>query len=358
MAKTSQSPVRKQERLDAGERVHVGVDVHKRSYHLALWSERRGLVTTWVQPAAPQALRRRLGPHRPQIAQVVYEAGPTGYALVRTLREAGFAAEVIAPSRTPTAASPGAKSDRLDCRRLAVYAAKGLLAPVRVPTGEEEADRQIVRLREQLRRKTRRTKQQIRAFLLAHGLAEPPGLDHWSRRALSGLRGLRLDGSRRFCLDALLDDLEHTESLVARLTGRVTELAKSERHRAVVGRLCQVPGVGVLTAMTFRAELVAPERFRDGREVAAMMGLAPRVTQSGESRHQGRLMKSGNARLRTALVEAAWRWVSLDPQASQHYRHLMAKTGNAKKAIVAMARRLGIVLWRLSLEGSASQVAA
>src|SRR5512144_3102310 len=162
--------------LDPGETVHVGVDVHKASYHVAVVTDLRGLVATWTQPASPDLLVERLKPIGSQVAQVVYEAGPTGFALVRPLRAAGLKAEVIAPSKIPTMPGPEAKSDRLDCRKLATFAQKGLLRPVRVPEEQEEADRQVVRLREQLTRKLRVVQQQIEALLLQRGIAEPAGL--------------------------------------------------------------------------------------------------------------------------------------------------------------------------------------
>ena len=153
-------------RCEPGEVIHVGVDVHKATYHVALLSDRRGLVATWVQPARPELLAERLTPLREAIAQVTYEAGPTGFALVRRLR-----AEVIAPAKTPVTPGAEPKTDRLDCRRLATFAQKGLLTPVRVPTEPEEADRQVLRLRDQLVRKSRSVQQQIKAFLLQHGIA-------------------------------------------------------------------------------------------------------------------------------------------------------------------------------------------
>ncbi len=90
-------------RLKRGEVVHVGLDVHKHTYHVAVLSDVRGVVATWVQPADPELLMRRLRPIQGQVAQVVYEAGPTGFALVRRLRDAGLSAEVIAPSKIVTA---------------------------------------------------------------------------------------------------------------------------------------------------------------------------------------------------------------------------------------------------------------
>src|SRR5512143_1355538 len=93
-------------RLERGEAVHVGVDVHMHAYHVAVLSDRRGYLATWVQPADPGLLCDRLRPVRAQVARVVYEAGPTGFTLVRRLREADLTADVIAPSKVPSL--PGA----------------------------------------------------------------------------------------------------------------------------------------------------------------------------------------------------------------------------------------------------------
>jgi transposase len=197
--------------LEPGEAVHVGVDVHKASYSVALYSNSRGVLTTWVQPARPEVLLERLLAIREGVAQIVYEAGPTGFGLARRLRAAGFQAQVIAPSKLLAPVGPEAKSDRLDCRRLAQLSAKGLLHPVRVPTEPEEADRQVLRLRELLVRKTRSVQAQIKSFLLQHGIAEPAGLGHWSKASVAVLRGLALLPELRFCLDLLLGELAHAQ---------------------------------------------------------------------------------------------------------------------------------------------------
>jgi transposase len=293
--------------LDPAESVHVGVDVHKRTYHVAAWSGTRGLIATWVQPASPEVLLERLGPLEGRIAAVVYESGPTGFGLARRLKDANLQVQVIAASRLLVPPGPEAKSDRLDCRRLAMLSQKGLLHPVRVPTAQEEADRQVLRLRDQLVRKARTAQQQIKSFLLMHGVAEPAGLGHWSAAAL---RRLELGAELRFCLDVLLDELAHARAQVARVTQQLRGLAKSERHQPTVSVLRTVPGVGLITAMTFRLELHDPARFETPGQVARMAGLAPQVRQSGQTRREGGLLKSSGARLRTALVEAAWRWVA------------------------------------------------
>jgi transposase len=326
------------------------VDVHKSTYSVAIYSGDRGLLSTWAQPADPGVLLGRLRQILGHVAEVVYEAGPTGFSLARRLKAEGLAVLVVAPSQLLTPAGPEAKSDRIDCRRLAWMSQKGLL-PVHVPTEQDEADRQVVRLRERFVPKARTTQQQIKSFLLVHGIAEPAGLASWRKAGLEAVRRLDLGPELRFCLDVLLDELEHARRQVARVTERLERLAEADRHREAVATLRTVPGVGPVTAMTFRLELPEPGRFGHGRQVAKMLGLAPQVRQSGPTRREGGLLCGGNARLRAALVESAWRWVARDESADARYRRLVANTDSGKKAIVGMARRLGVLLWRLSTRG-------
>ena len=330
-----------------GEKLYVGIDVHKKTYHVAIWSSKRGLVETWVQPAVDEVVTRQLERYGKGVKQVVYEAGPTGYDLVRRLRADGFCADVIAPSKTPRTVSRDSKSDRLDCRKLAEFAANGMLRSIRIPTRQEEADRQLIRLREQMARKRKVIKNQIRSFLLRYGIAEPRGIKNWSKRAVEELRSVELLKELRECLDIMLEELEHAEKQVEHVTEKVEELAQGERHREEAEILQSVAGVGPVTAMTYRLELIEPERFKTANQVARMVGLAPWVYQTGETRKEGPIMKSGNKQIRTTLVEASWNWVRKDPVARAKFIHLLRKTGSEKKAITAMARRLAIILWHM-----------
>ena len=84
----------------------VGVDVHKRSYHVSLWNEEHGLLDSWVQKPSATLLLTKLRPYQLNVVRIVYEAGPTGFGLVRTLRNAGYEAQVIAPSKMLAAPGP------------------------------------------------------------------------------------------------------------------------------------------------------------------------------------------------------------------------------------------------------------
>jgi len=319
------------------------------SFHVAATGE-DGLVLTWVTQASAEGLVKQLQSIKGRVARIVYESGPTGFKLARVLERAGFPVAVVAASRIPRPATRGAKTDRLDCRRLAEYAAKGMLKPIVVPSEDEEAERSVLRLRHQVLDDLRKTKQRIKAFLLFHGFAEPEGLRSWSLAAKKQLLELQLHPDLEFVLHTLLEELDTQEGFLMHINSRLKILAGKEKHTKALSHMCSVPGVGPITAMAFRLEVFRPHRFKRSEDLTSFLGLAPSVRQSGESTHGGGIMPSGQRRLRSLLIEAAWGWCRRDPSAANRYAKLLGRTGVAQKAITAMARRLAIILWRLCVE--------
>ena len=116
--------------------VVVGLDVHKKTYSVALFSKEDGLVVSYTCPSGEAALAHQLKELGINIEHVVYESGPTGFALSRVLTDAGFDVSIIAASRIPRGYAAAAKNDRLDAVKLATYYARGLLRPIAVPTVE------------------------------------------------------------------------------------------------------------------------------------------------------------------------------------------------------------------------------
>ena len=332
--------------LTSDDEVFVGIDVHKKNCHIAVWLN-EGIALTYVAPSDNQALVRQMQRLRPALRKIVYEAGPTGFSLVRTLRAASLPAAVIAPSKTLRPSAPQSKSDRLDCRQLAEFAAKDLLVEVTIPTEQEETDRQVVRLRNQISDKCICIKQQIKSFLLQHNLSEPEGLAHWTKRSMRQLRARPLCQELRFTLDVMLDELDYLRTQLARVDRQLETLFGQERHARQTQILKSHPGVGPITSNLFRAEVFQPDRFDTPGQVTRYLGLCPRVSQSGQKRIDGRLMKAGQIKLRACLVEAAWAWIREDPAAREIFRRLLRNTGEPNKAIAAMARRLAIHLWKM-----------
>ena len=330
----------------ADDDVYVGIDVHKVDYHIAIWLN-NGIALTFVAPADNSAIARELDKLTPGLKQIVYEAGPTGFSLARTLAAASLPVAVIAPSKTPRPAGQESKSDRLDCRKLAQLAAKDMLVEVAVPSEQQEVDRQVSRLRNQLGDKKIRIKQQIKSLLLQHNIKEPAGLARWTKQSIIQLGDMELCPEMRFTLDVMLDQLSYLQAQIKRVDKQLKEIFNKTNHARQMEILQSHPGVGPITSRQFCAEVFSPERFNKSTQITRYVGLCPLVCQSGQKRKDGRLMKAGQIKLRATLVEAAWAWVRVDPDAKETYRRLLSNTGEKNKAIAAMARRLAIHLWKM-----------
>jgi len=341
----------------SADEVYVGLDVHKRSIHVAVRINGQ-LVKSWVGSGRTEDLLKSLESLRPGLRSVVYEAGPSGFSLVRALRNDGFPGKVIDPGSTPKPSTRQNKTDGLDCRKLAEDEEKGLLKEVMVPSEEEEADRQVVRTRDQIVRKRRRVKQQIKCFLMQHGIAEPDGLKKWSKAGVNELKDMDLREQLRFALDLYLEELGDLDELIKSVDQKLREMSGLKRHAAAIAVLTSHPGVGPVTAMTYRTEIWSETRFQKTSEISRYTGLSPVVAQSGESRKELGISRTGRGQLRCVLIEAAWRWVDLDPGTRKVYGRLVSNTGSAKKAIVAMARKLAINLWRMLVTGEVYRPAA
>ena len=124
---------------------------------------------------------------------------------------------------------------------------------------------------------------------------------------------------------------------------------RTPEHKSRIRALRTVPGVGEVVATTFAAELFRPGRFQRPEEVTSYLGLAPVVRQSGGGKARTKIRPVGQRRLRSLLIEAAWMWKQRDTAAEMFYRRILGRTGLPQKAIVAVARKLAVRLWRLSI---------
>jgi len=331
----------------AEDQVYVGLDVHVDTIHVAVWKGGR-CEADWVTSGDCGKLAEQLEPLRPGLKQVAYEAGPTGFALARLLASRELPVIVCAPSKMPRTPVADAKTDRLDARKIAEYAAKGLLRGVAVPTEKEEHERALTRYRDDAVKRAVAVKVKIKAVLHFHGLGK---LKSWSAADRERLLGIALSDEIRFILEDLFRQLDFQEAAKKRVEAKLREVLADERHAAMAKRLQTHPGVGPVVSACFMLELFRPERFESGAAVVRYVGLAPGRRQTGATCRGGPIMKAGQGKLRSLLIEAAWVWRKCDEKARAIYGRLVANTGNAKKAIVGLARRLLIRLWSMSVYG-------
>lgn len=167
---------------------------------------------------------------------------------------------------------------------------------------------------------------------------------------MAALESLDLESAAPDTLDSHLRELNFQIDELRRGEAKLAELLRDERHAEATRCLRSTPGIGPVVAATFRLEFFRLERFAHAGQVACYVGLALTVCQSGEREGRGRLVPIGQRRLRSLLVEAAWIWIQRDPGAKAQYERLLGRRGVVQKVIAAMARRLAVILWRLSVE--------
>jgi transposase len=282
----------------------VGLDVRARSVVAGGVDELTGEVRILQAPHTTPALIEWLGElGRP--TRVAYEAGPTGFGLARACQAAGIDCLVAAPSRTArSSATRLRKRDGSDAEQLARALRAGDLVAVSVPDAIDEAARDLVRAREDVRGDLMRARHRLSKLLLRHqriydGRAWTKAHDAWLRR-----QALEHPAARAAFEDyygAVLAGGLRRE----RLDQEIGELAGEPRWAGRVGRLRCPRGVSTLTAFALCVEIGDFGRL-SGPTIGADLGLVPSEHQSGTRHSRGPITKAGNRHARRLLVEAAW----------------------------------------------------
>ncbi|MFC1579678.1 IS110 family transposase [Thermodesulfobacteriota bacterium] len=338
------------EDVRSGEETFVGIDLHKRTWHVTIRSSEIELFSGSI-PSNWQTLCGLLDRYRDTRIQVVYEAGHFGLWLYDCLIEYGVECIVTAPSLLPQEYGNRVKTDRRDSRKLAHFLAKGMLKRVWVPSKEERFHRQVARRRRQLVEDRVRTQNRIKSELQLYGiyLDEPKG--KWSRTYLESLHGIQFkDPWMQESFKRLLEQYEFLSELVEKQTKLLKELSETELYRERMGILKSVPGIGLIIGMEILLELQDVSRFRRAEQLAAYVGLTPSQYSSADKIRMGRITGIGKSSLRSALVEASWRLIRKDGAMREKYERIKARAG-AKRAIVAIARTLLLRTRRMLLDG-------
>jgi transposase len=302
---------------------------------------------------------------------VAYEAGRDGFWLARWLRSKSIEAHVIHPSSVPVSREHRrAKTDRLDTELLK-RAFLGWLrgepkhcSMAAIPTLEDEDARRPGRERQVLVEERTRIINRLKANLARPGIR---GFRPNLARAPSQLEALRTPEGVTIPMNTLaemrrdLDRLRFVKQQIKEIEKtRAERLAKApdERRHVAARALTRVVGVGVETADMLVQEVFSRE-IRDRRALARYAGLTGAPDESGQRRRERGLAKSGNARVRRGMIELAWGHLTHQKgsplSAWYRMRTADARGGTRKTMIVALARKLLIILWRLATTGEAPE---
>jgi transposase len=327
----------------SGQPIYVGIDVHKRQWHVSIRTQDIAH-KTFTQAPHVEALVAYLHRRFPGgDYQCAYEAGFSGFGIAHGFASHGICCLVVHPSDIPrTERDRVYKSDPVDARRLARELAAGRLKSIYIPDQESVESRMLVRMRHVFVRKQTRCKTQIRFMLYLSGIPLPAivARKSWSHASIDALGSLQLSTpSGTVALQALVAELRHLRAQVASLTKQIQALSKEGPLLGHVQRLRTLPGIGILSAMTLLTEIIDIHRFRTNEKLASYAGLVPGTHSSGEKQRGTGLHKRRNAELRHVLIESAWSAVRQDPVLLAWFTQACRRCTKSQ-AIVGVARRL------------------
>ena len=328
----------------------AGLDVSVKETSVCIVDETGKIVREVKVASEPDALLAALANPDYRFKRIGLEAGPLPQWLFSALAEAGFPA-ICVETRHMRAALKAQinKTDRNDARGIAQMMRAGLYRPVHVKTLRSQKLRMLLTHRKLLQSKAIAIENDLRGTLRNFGLkVGVVGTARFEARIRELVENLP-------DLAALIEPLLAVRRVLREQTAVLhRRLLTIVRDDEVCRRLMTVPGVGPVVALTYRATVDVPVRFRNSKAVGAVFGLTPSKYQSGESDRTGGISRCGDQMMRVMLYEAAhimlvrstkWSWLKA-------WAMQIARRRGLKKAVIALARRLAVIMHRIWIDGT------
>ena len=330
----------------------IGLDVSLASTAICAVTEKGKITYTGSAESEPEALISAINKLDCDIAAVGLEAGPMSQWLHKHLSNAGLDVILMETRQVKSIlkASP-IKTDQRDAEGLARLLQTGWYRPVHCKSVSSQEMRVILSARKSLQQGIINAELSIRGILRNFGLkvgkVSKGDYEALVRELIAG------NPTLEFAIIPLLTIREATQVQFSELDNQMVRIAKSDR---VCQQMMTVPGVGPVVALTVKSAIDDPDRFRRSKDLGPYAGLIPKRNQSGEMDIVGRITKTGDASLRAALYQAAT--VMLNHGAANWLSawglRVAARRGK-KKATVALARRLCVVLHNMWKHGTTFQ---
>jgi transposase len=328
----------------------VGLDVSLKLTAICVVDQAGSVLREGVVDSAPETIAEFVKSNAPSVVRIGLEAGPTATWLWTELKQLGLPVICIDARHAKAVLKMQInKSDRNDAAGIARIMQTGWFKEVRVKDLDSHSLRALLASRALLVKIKRDLENQVRGLLKNFGLVIGR-----AKLNVFAVRAEELIESRPELMAAvkpLLDARNAIEQQVDDLNRKVMRLARDD---AQVRRFMTAPGVGPITALCFLATIDDPTRFKRSRSVGAYVGLTTRRYASGETDWTGRISKWGDKMLRSYLYEAAnvlltrvAKWSTLKAWGIR-----LAKRSGLRKAKVAVARKLAVILHRMWIEGT------
>jgi transposase len=329
---------------------YAGIDVSLESSSVCIVDAQGKIVKEAKVASEPEALIAWFAAQPMMPARIGLEAGPLSQWLFAGMKSAGRAVELIETRHVRDAfkAMP-VKTDRKDARGIAHLMRLGWFRPVHCKSLPAQEVRALLTARKLLQAKRHDVEMSLRGVLRGFGLKVGPTTPKTFEGRVRDL--VTHHSTLGMIADALLKARTVLMQEFKAIEKRLYAFARGDTPTR---RLMTMPGVGAMVALTFSSAIDDPGRFRSSRMVGAHFGLTPRKHQSGESDVTGRISKIGDHGVRVALYEAANVILTRAVKGSdlKSWALNIAKRAGMRKAKVALARKIAVVLHRMLADGT------
>ena len=329
---------------------YVGIDVSLELSSVCILDAAGQIVKEAKVASQPEALTTFLTRLGLPLTRIGLEAGPLSQWLHAALVKAGFETVLLETRHVKAALSAMiVKTDRRDARGIAQLLRMGWFRPVHCKSAPAQEVRALLVARKQLQAKMRDVELSLRGLLRGFGLKVGEiSKGQYAARVRSLVVGHAM---LEQIAEAMLQAREALRTEFGKLHRTMLAIVRADE---VCRRLMSVPGVGALVAVTFTSGVDAPERFARSRAVGAHFGLTPKKYQSGETDITGAVSRVGDVMVRTALYEAAHILLTRAVRFSTLKRWALevARRRGMRRAKVALARKLAVILHRMWVEGT------
>jgi transposase len=340
---SSEAGIKGREIIDfTGKTVYVGIDVHQKDYQVAKICDGVCLGNHRMEASAETLIKHLTSRYKGADFQCVYESCSWGFNLQRKLTKAGISCIVVHAADVSTSDKERRrKTDKVDALKLADNLCRGYLNGIHVPDLVLQKQRTHIRLRSQLTGDLTKSKNRLKSLLKYQGIDIPEQYANssWSRNFLNWVE--QQAHNDEFLKDSLLLMVEQINLLRALLlkSERSLRQLKKQYYESQAKLAVSVPGIGPTTAMMFLLEIGDINRFKGFDALNDFVGFCPDTASSGQTDRSCGITTRRHKKLRSALIEAAWQAIRIDPALLQSYQTL-TKRMKGTQAIIRIARKL------------------
>jgi len=335
---------------------YAGIDVSLKESHVCVVDASGKIIREGKVASEPEDLIGWFGALGLAVTRIGLEAGPLSQWLYAALRDAGLAIELLETRHVRNALKiMPVKTDRKDAQGIAELMRLGWFRPVHCKSMGAQETRVMLTARKLVQSKLHDVEMSLRGILRGFGLK----VGKTTRTGFAGRINELVAGhpSLQVVAEALL---RVRAVLLKEFNGFEKRVRTMARHDARAELLMSAPGVGAIVSLTFASAIDDPGRFRSSKRVGAHFGLTPKKYQSGETDITGRISKTGDSGVRTALYEAAHIILTRPVKGSalKRWAARLAKRAGMQKAKVALARKLAVIMHRMLVDGTTFDFAA